>query len=111
MQTCTSLKDVTQDASRAHECYAGCRALLIALGDTLRKEISGMVTEIPTPPPAAQARQFPADAPTMGRAITIDRPAEELQQLWHRPDTVPRVMGHVAEVTAAGDGQPQAVLE
>lgn len=44
-----------------------------------------------------------ADATQAERSITIGEPAEELYRFWRDPQNLSRIMGHFAEITAAGD--------
>ena len=46
-----------------------------------------------------------ADAPEAVAAITIGKPAEELDRLWRDPQTLTRITSGLAEVTPAGDGR------
>ena len=46
-----------------------------------------------------------ADAPEAVAAITIGKPAEELDRLWREPQTLTRITSGLAEVTPAGDGR------
>ena len=45
------------------------------------------------------------DAPEAVAAITIGKPAEELDRLWRDPQTLTRITSGLAEVTPAGDGR------
>ena len=45
------------------------------------------------------------DAPEAVAAITIGKPAEELDRLWRDPQTLTRITSGFAEVTPAGDGR------
>ncbi|MDF3070604.1 MAG: Polyketide cyclase / dehydrase and lipid transport [Polyangiaceae bacterium] len=38
-------------------------------------------------------------------SITIGKSAEELYRLWQQPGTLPKILGHVAEIELAPDGQ------
>jgi len=40
-------------------------------------------------------------------SITIGKSAEELYRLWQDPGTLPKVLGHVAEIEAKSDGQTE----
>lgn len=40
-------------------------------------------------------------------SITIGRSAAELYRLWQEPGTLPKILGHVAEIELAPDGQSQ----
>lgn len=43
------------------------------------------------------------DEPEVQRSITIEKPADELHRLWREPETLPKVMGHFAEVAPTGE--------
>ena len=45
------------------------------------------------------------DAPEAVAAITIGKPAEQLDRLWRDPQTLARITSGLAEVTPAGDGR------
>ncbi len=45
------------------------------------------------------------DAPEVERSLTVGRSAEELYSLWLEPDTLPKIMNHVAEVRSGAEGQ------
>lgn len=44
-----------------------------------------------------------AEEPEVARAITIERPADELYRRWHEPGVVAQVMGFFADVRADGE--------
>lgn len=44
-----------------------------------------------------------ADVPSISRAITVGKPADELFEIWLDPEQLSRIMGHLGEVTAAGE--------
>jgi len=43
------------------------------------------------------------DSPSASRSITVDRPAEELHDLWRDPQQLSKIMGHFATVVSAGE--------
>jgi len=45
----------------------------------------------------------PGQATTVTRSIVVDRPAEECYEVWRDPEQFSQVMGHVADVSAAGE--------
>lgn len=52
----------------------------------------------------------PADPPTVERSITIGRPAGELSELLRDPENLGPIVGHFAEVTAAGEDRHRWVV-
>ncbi len=41
----------------------------------------------------------------LSSTVTIGKSAEEIDRLWRQPDTLPRIMAHLAEVTPASEGR------
>lgn len=82
----------------------GGSALALAGGALLYQAISGspdLLRSLGLRSGEAGARRepgAPADAPELQRSITVDASAEELYRLWREPETLPRIMAHVAEV-------------
>lgn len=44
-----------------------------------------------------------ADTATISRSITIGKPADELYDAWRDPEQLSQIMGHIGEITEAGE--------
>lgn len=52
-------------------------------------------------------RNYASDAATVGRSITVRKPATELYETWRDPEQLSQIMGHFADVTALDEDRFQ----
>ena len=45
--------------------------------------------------------------PEVEYSIPIERPADELHRAWRNPETLPRIMGFLADIRPSGDGRSE----
>lgn len=48
-----------------------------------------------------------SEDPEVEFSITIERPAEELYRVWRAPETLPRILGFLAEIRPTGEGRSE----
>lgn len=83
-------------------------AMALAGSELLRRGIGGhcylyQMLGISTAGSGRREAGVRADAPEVERIITVGKPAEELYRVWREPASLPRIMGHFAEVTPVGE--------
>lgn len=89
---------------------AGGAALGLVGAELVRRGVTGHCVAYQ----ALGVRTAPAEgaaaAPAVERWITIGRSADELYRLWREPETLPRVVGSLAEVTMQGPDRARWVV-
>lgn len=87
----------------------GGTAIALASGELLYRGISGRrhvlrALGLGTAGPREQHEAgAQAEPPEVQRSFTIGKSAEELHRFWREPQNLSRIMGHFAEITAAGE--------
>lgn len=80
-------------------------AIAVTGGDLLYRGLSGHCQVYQGLGVSTAKHGGKADLSEVERSITIGKPADELYRLWREPESLSRVMGPLAEVTALGENR------